>query len=74
MCLAAPARVISITGDEAVVDLDGVRLTVSTVLTPEITVDDVALVHVGFILSRIDPEEADAAQAALRRIAVEALS
>jgi hydrogenase expression/formation protein HypC len=60
MCLAAPAAVLSVDGDDALVDLDGVRLTVSRVLTPEVAAGDIVLVHVGFILSAIDPAQAAA--------------
>lgn len=54
MCLAAPARVIARDGDDAVVDCDGVRLRVNATLTPDIAAGDLGLVHVGFILARID--------------------
>jgi hydrogenase assembly chaperone HypC/HupF len=67
MCLAAPALVVSVSGDDAVVDLDGVRIVVSRVLTPDLDAGDVALVHVGFVLSKIDPQAADEAMTALRR-------
>ena len=69
MCLAAPALVQALDGEVAVVDLDGVRLRVSTVLTPDVAVGDAVLVHVGFILSRIDPVEAEATLADLRAAA-----
>lgn len=67
MCLAAPANVIAVEGDEALVDFDGVRLRVSSVLTPDLKAGDIALVHVGFVLSRIDETEAQATLAALAR-------
>lgn len=65
MCLAAPAAVLSVHGDEALVDLDGVRLKVSTALLDDVAPGDVVLVHVGFALSKIDPEEAERTHAAL---------
>ena len=55
MCLAVPAEVLRVEGDEAIVSLDGVKLTVSKALVPELAAGDFALVHVGFALSRIDP-------------------
>jgi hydrogenase expression/formation protein HypC len=58
MCLAVPGRVIERSGDDAVVDLQGNRLRISAVLSPEAQVGDWVLVHAGFAISMID--EADA--------------
>lgn len=60
MCLAIPARVVEI-GDEetAVVDLGGVRKEVSIALIDKVAVDDYVIVHVGYALNKIDPEEAE---------------
>jgi hydrogenase assembly chaperone HypC/HupF len=71
MCLAAPARVVRVDNDDAIVDLDGVQLKVSRLLVPDIAVGDIALIHVGFILARIDPDEAAASMDALRRVGME---
>lgn len=71
MCLAAPAHVIAVNEDDAVVDLDGVRLNVSTALTPDVRVGDTVLVHVGFILARIDPDEAERTLEALKQATLE---
>ncbi len=60
MCLAIPARVVErLTGDDAVVELDGVRKTISVALVDDVEVGDYVIVHVGFALSRLDPEEAE---------------
>lgn len=58
MCLAVPAKVIERAGDEAVVDLQGSSLRISTVLTPEVACGDWVLVHAGFAITQLD--EADA--------------
>ncbi|WP_157268595.1 HypC/HybG/HupF family hydrogenase formation chaperone [Azohydromonas aeria] len=60
MCLALPARVVSLSDDgtEAVVDLGGVRKGVSVALVPEARVGDYVIVHVGHAIGLIDPEEA----------------
>jgi hydrogenase expression/formation protein HypC len=59
MCLAIPARLVELRGsDEAVVDLGGVRKTISIALVPEAVVGDYVIVHVGHALGLIDPEEA----------------
>ena len=48
MCLALPARVVELQdADNAVVELGGVRKTVSVALTPEAKVGDYVIVHVG---------------------------
>jgi hydrogenase expression/formation protein HypC len=59
MCLALPARVVELTdGDNAMVELGGVRKQVSLALVEGIAVGDYVIVHVGFALTRLDPEEA----------------
>ena len=60
MCLAIPARVIEITecGD-AIVDLDGVRKRISLALVEDVVAGDYVIVHVGYALNRLDPEEAE---------------
>lgn len=60
MCLAIPARVVELRdGDQAVVDLAGVRKPVSIALVPDAVVGDYVIVHVGHALGRLDPEEAE---------------
>lgn len=59
MCLAIPAQVIEMVDDEhAVVDMSGVRKLISIALLDELAVGDYVIVHVGYALSRLDPEEA----------------
>jgi len=59
MCHAVPARVIELLPDEmARVDLSGARKSVSTMLVGPVEPGDYLLVHVGYALGRIDPEEA----------------
>ena len=58
MCLAVPACVVEINGDNAIVDLDGIRKDVSTLLLDEVAVGDYVLLHVGYALERINPQEA----------------
>jgi len=60
MCLAVPARIISLneaTG-MAVVDLAGVQKEVSTVLVDDVQNGDYVLIHVGFALHKLSEEEA----------------
>lgn len=45
-------------GDTALVDLGGIRKEISLALVPEAKVDDYVIVHVGYALGLIDPQEA----------------
>ncbi|NEW89785.1 HypC/HybG/HupF family hydrogenase formation chaperone [Rhodopseudomonas sp. WA056] len=59
MCLAIPAEVVELLPDQmARVSLDGVSKVVSVALVEGVAVGDYVVVHVGFALTRIDPEEA----------------
>ena len=60
MCLAIPTRVVELLPDsQAVVDLGGVRKTISLDLVEGVAVGDYVIVHVGYALTRLDPEEAE---------------
>lgn len=59
MCLAIPAQVVELReGDNAVVDLAGVRKEISLSLVENVAVGDYVIVHVGYALNKLDPEEA----------------
>ena len=59
MCLAIPALVVErIGGDEALIDAGGVEKRVSLALVPDAAAGDYVIVHAGFAISRLDPEEA----------------
>lgn len=58
MCLAVPGKVIETSSDEAIVDLQGNRLRVSTLLTPEVAVNDWVLVHAGFAITTLAERDA----------------
>lgn len=60
MCLAIPARVVEIAvDDQAIVDLGGVRKDISLALVEGVKVGDYVIVHVGYALTLLDPDEAD---------------
>jgi hydrogenase expression/formation protein HypC len=60
MCLAIPARIEELTaGDNAVVDLGGVRKEISLALVDDAAVGDYVIVHVGYALQKLDREEAE---------------
>ena len=59
MCLAIPARVVELLPAlRAVVDLAGVRKEVSIDLVDDAQVGDYVIIHVGYAIGKIDPEEA----------------
>jgi hydrogenase expression/formation protein HypC len=58
MCLALPSRVVARDGDDAVVEIGGVRKAVSAALVPEARVGDYVIVHVGHAIGVLDPDEA----------------
>lgn len=60
MCLAIPARVISLEpGEMAVVGLEGVRKRISVTLLDDVEVGDYVLVHVGYALHLLSEDEAE---------------
>ncbi len=59
MCLALPARVLSIAAAHAaVVDMGGIRKAISIELVPEAKVGDYVIVHVGHAIGMLDEAEA----------------
>ncbi len=70
MCLAVPAKVVSLNDDgSATVSIGGLKKTVSVALLDDVHLGDYVVVHTGFALSRLDPEEAEATLALLREVA-----
>jgi hydrogenase expression/formation protein HypC len=60
MCLAIPARVAEILeNDQAIVELGGVRKEISLTLVDGVAEGDYVIVHVGYAINRLDPEEAE---------------
>ena len=58
MCLGVPARIISVEGESATVSVGGVEYSASLRLLPEAAVDDYVIIHAGFAIEKVDPEEA----------------
>lgn len=59
MCLAIPAKITELDGDDmAVVALEGIKKRISTALVEDLAVGDYVLVHVGYALHKISPDEA----------------
>jgi hydrogenase expression/formation protein HypC len=58
MCLAVPVRVVSVTGNEAEVEIGDVSRRVSIILTPGTKAGDYVLLHAGYAINIIDEQEA----------------
>ena len=60
MCLAVPGKVVRVqAGENAVVDTLGVRRDVSLRLVPAAREGDYVLVHAGFAIQVIEPDQAE---------------
>lgn len=60
MCLAIPCRVAELLpGDQALIEVGGVQKAISLALVEDVRVGDYVILHVGFALTRLDPEEAE---------------
>lgn len=60
MCLAIPARVVALPEpDTALIDVGGVRKRISLALVEGVVPGDYVIVHVGYALTRLDPDEAE---------------
>ncbi len=68
MCLAVPALIKSIEGQQAEVDIEGVTRDASLQLTPDAKVGDYVLLHTGYAISIIDPDEAEETLKLLREL------
>ncbi|MFN8039041.1 MAG: HypC/HybG/HupF family hydrogenase formation chaperone [Acidimicrobiales bacterium] len=72
MCLGVPGQVTSIDDAAAlatgIVDFGGARREVCLAFVPEVQVGDHVLVHVGFALSVLDPDDAARTRALLAEI------
>ncbi|WP_419797960.1 MAG: HypC/HybG/HupF family hydrogenase formation chaperone [Terasakiella sp.] len=59
MCLAMPSKVVDVLDDDmAIIELGGVKKTISLGLVEDVTAGDYVIVHVGYALSKIDEDEA----------------
>ena len=69
MCLAIPAKIISIDGTNAEVEIGGVGRTISLWLLPEAEVGNYVYLHAGFAISVVDEAEALESLSLLRELA-----
>ena len=71
MCLAVPARITAIdtASAMAIVALGAITKEISLALVDDLSPGDYVLVHVGYALSRISPEEAERTLALMAEVA-----
>jgi len=69
MCLGIPAKVLSVAGDTATVEVGGARREVSLMLLDRVTEGDWVILHAGFAIQQLDPEEAEKTLKLFREIA-----
>ncbi|RLD16322.1 MAG: HypC/HybG/HupF family hydrogenase formation chaperone [Caldiserica bacterium] len=58
MCLAIPMRVIEVKGEEALVEIGGVKKKVIINLVKDVKTGDYLIVHAGFAIQKLDEKEA----------------
>lgn len=54
MCLAVPAKILTITAEWATVELNGNILQVNIALTPLVQPGDYVVIHAGYALQQLD--------------------
>jgi hydrogenase expression/formation protein HypC len=74
MCLAIPAKVISITGARAEVDVLGNAIIADISLLADVRVGDYVMVHAGYAIQKYDAQEALENLAMIEEIGRKALS
>ena len=59
MCLAIPGEIVEIFGTTAIVDYGGIRKNASLLALPDGKIGEMVMVHAGFVIARVDREEAE---------------
>ena len=59
MCLAIPVQIVEVlAGQQAVIELSGIRKEISIALLDDVQVGDYVILHVGYAIGKLDTEEA----------------
>ncbi|NJD61400.1 MAG: HypC/HybG/HupF family hydrogenase formation chaperone [Deltaproteobacteria bacterium] len=59
MCLGVPARVIEVKEASATVEVGGARREISVMLLDRVAAGDWVILHAGFAIEKLSPEEAE---------------
>lgn len=68
MCLAIPGTVIQLEEETATIDYGGTTRRASLRLLPDTAVGDCVLVHAGFVIQKVDPDEGAELSALLKEM------
>jgi hydrogenase expression/formation protein HypC len=69
MCVGVPMQVVSIDGDQAMTEVDGVKREASLMLLDQdVKLGDFVIVHAGFAISKLDEEDARETLAMMREV------
>ncbi|MBT3241615.1 MAG: HypC/HybG/HupF family hydrogenase formation chaperone [Bacteroidetes bacterium] len=68
MCLSIPGKILSIKDQMATIDISGSQYQAGTHLVENAKVGDLVLIHSGFIIQMLTPEEAEETREILREI------
>lgn len=69
MCVAVPGKILSVDQNQmAIVDFGGVSREVSVAFLDSPTIDDYVIVHAGFALHKVLPQEAEETIALIRQV------
>ena len=68
MCLAIPGTIARIEDETATIDYSGTTRRASIRLLPDVAVGDCVLVHAGFVIQKVDPEESAELEALLKEV------
>jgi hydrogenase expression/formation protein HypC len=69
MCLAIPAKVLSVEGSSAIVSIEDVQYKASLLMLENIRPGDFVMLHAGFAIQKVDPEEAEETLRLLNEVA-----
>lgn len=53
MCLAIPGKIIKIKGERALVEFGKLKKEINIMLTPQVKVGDIVIVHAGFAIQKV---------------------
>ena len=68
MCLAIPGTVIQLEEETATIDYGGTTRRASLRLLPDTAVGECVLVHAGFVIQKVDPDEGAELEALLKEM------
>jgi hydrogenase expression/formation protein HypC len=69
MCVGVPMQVVSVEGDLAMTEVDGVKREASLMLLDQdVQVGDFVIIHAGFAISKLDEEDARETLAMMREV------